>query len=77
MGMILDIRDGEKVHAESRRQSFVLFTDFGEDRIELTWDYLDDLIAAAQALKAHHSEVAEWKERFDMPQIAPSEVGKT
>lgn len=42
MGLILDDND-KGVHAEMRRESFVLFSDFGDDRIELGYDKLDEL----------------------------------
>lgn len=61
MGRLL--RDsGQNIHAEARRKSFVLYTDFGEKRIELDWDQLDEThrlvcdlkeYAAANRLETH------------------------
>ncbi len=58
MGYILSSSEGvgSKVHAESKRESFVLYTDFGDDSIELDWELLPQLIQSAQALQKHREE---------------------
>jgi hypothetical protein len=50
MGLILN--DNNKgLHAEARRESFVLYTDMGEDSIELAWELLDELELLVTKLK--------------------------
>ncbi len=53
MGYILSQSEGAsaRIHAERRRESFVLYTDHGQDRIELPWELLPELIQSAQALR--------------------------
>lgn len=55
MGYILNKSEGasERVHAEARSESFVLYTAFGVDRMELPWPFLADVIQSAQALTAY------------------------
>jgi|GEM_PF-3330035 len=52
MGMILDLKNGE-IHAEARSESFVIFTDFGEDRIELLWVQMAAVKEAVRALERY------------------------
>ncbi len=66
MGFILESEDD--IHGESRRESFVIYTDYGEDRIELEWDKLDAMIRMAQKLKARHEkQVSAPAPRYMMP----------
>jgi phage host-nuclease inhibitor protein Gam len=43
MGMILKTPRGSKLHAEVRRESFVVYTDHGDQRIEVEYDQLPHL----------------------------------
>lgn len=52
MGEILADND-KGVHAEARRESFVLFTDFGDQRLELPWDRLAEASALVARLDEH------------------------
>lgn len=55
MGMILDTNG--RVHAEARRESFVIYDDFGKGfSVELEWDWLDDLEEAVRELREHRNE---------------------
>lgn len=44
---------GEGLHAEARRESFTLYTDHGDDRIELKWDYFDKIPLLLDRLREH------------------------
>ena len=43
MGFIVDEPDNSKIHGEARRESFCVYTDFGDDHIELDWSEFDNL----------------------------------
>ena len=53
MGMIMNTPDGSDVHAEARRESFTLYTDFGHERIELLWKDLPHLKTLLADLERH------------------------
>jgi len=61
MGLILDVKgsngksdDSNRVHAEARRESFVILDDYGKGfSVELEWDWLPDLERAVAALRRH------------------------
>ena len=43
MGFIVDEPDGSKIHGEARRESFVVYTDWGDTRVELDWSEFNNL----------------------------------
>lgn len=53
MGFIIK-DNGKGVHAEARRESFVIFTDHGDKRIELSWNQLEELKLLLQRLEEHN-----------------------
>jgi len=50
MGLVLQ---GEGLHAEARRESFVLYNNFGDNRIELEWKLFDQLPLLVDRLREH------------------------
>lgn len=56
MGLLLESVEG--LHAEARRESFVIYTDFGRERIELEWSKLPALVDLALALRERAPDVA-------------------
>lgn len=56
MGLI--VKDHDKgIHGELRRESFVIFSDFGKEwEVELYLDELDELIYVLNQIKKHRSE---------------------
>lgn len=61
MGCIMD--DNNKgIHAEAKRDSFALHTDFGRESMELDWEQLDELILLVHRLKTYH-EIDAMKEK--------------
>lgn len=52
MGMV-NPNPKKKLHAEARRESFVIYTDFGDQRMELSWDKLVALDEHLKWLKNH------------------------
>jgi hypothetical protein len=52
MGIILEVSPRERVHAEARRMSFVIYDDFGKGfSLELGWDDLAPLQRLFRVLK--------------------------
>lgn len=57
MGLIVDDND-KGVHGELRRESFVIYSDFGEDwRAEIDLRLLDELIYVLGQIKAAHESL--------------------
>ncbi len=55
MGIIVkDNANG--VHGEARRESFVLFTDYGCHSVEFYWKQMDELCQIIDRLKKHMPE---------------------
>ena len=57
MGYILSEAEGidfEGLHGELRRESFVIYTDYGEDRIELLYSDLPKLVKLIQIIEDNH-----------------------
>jgi hypothetical protein len=56
MGFLLPSTGTKKrgqIHGESKNDTFVLYTDNGEQRIELSWDRIDDLARMANRLRKY------------------------
>ena len=47
MGFIID---GDGLHGEAKWKSFAIYTDFGDQRIELSWEKLPELRRVLQEL---------------------------
>lgn len=88
MGLIVD-DNGHGFHGELRRESFVLFTDFGKERIELLWaqfEEVEHVVAEIRRLAEKHGcipkkeprrgEGSEGKDEADQaPREAPTPLG--
>lgn len=56
-----DYSDDSHLHAEGWRESFSIYTDFGNESIEVDWDELPALVYLAGQLKAHAVDRGVWK----------------
>ena len=51
MGCVMDTPEGGVVHGEARRTSFVLFTDYGRESLELEWSQFEEVEAMLRQLR--------------------------
>jgi hypothetical protein len=53
VGCIMDEPENSKLYAEARRESFSVFTDFGDEGFEVEWDQLENLETLVGELRSY------------------------